>query len=157
MVSLYTYPTRLGEIAIAEEKDAIIALCLPGELVPQGAILRETPLLKRAGEQLNEYLAGELMEFNLPLAPQGTDFMRMVWEQLRKIPYGETRSYKQIALSVGSPRGCRAVGRANNRNPVPIFIPCHRVIGSSGKLVGYGGGLSIKTFLLELEKTRALQ
>lgn len=157
MLSLYNYPTRLGEIAIAEENDAIIALYFPGELVPRGAILRETPLLKQAGEQLNEYLAGELMEFKLPLAPLGTDFMRLVWEQLRKIPYGETRSYKQIAVSVGSPRGFRAVGQANNRNPIPIFIPCHRVIGSRGKLVGYGGGLFIKTFLLELEKTRSLK
>ncbi|NMC26913.1 MAG: methylated-DNA--[protein]-cysteine S-methyltransferase, partial [Syntrophomonadaceae bacterium] len=106
-------------------------------------------------QQLKEYLAGELKAFELPLAPQGTDFMRLVWDQLQKIPYGETRSYRQIAESVGSPRACRAVGQANHRNPIPIFIPCHRVIGSSGKLVGYGGGLPIKKFLLEIEQTTA--
>ncbi|MEQ8236328.1 MAG: methylated-DNA--[protein]-cysteine S-methyltransferase [Syntrophomonadaceae bacterium] len=152
MVNLYNCPTKLGQITIAEERDAIIALYFPGEPIPPGASMQETPLLKRASEQLIGYLAGELKAFKLPLAPQGTDFMRLVWEQLQKIPYGETRSYKQIAESVGSPRASRAVGQANHRNPIPIFIPCHRVIGSSGKLVGYGGGLPIKMFLLEIEK-----
>jgi len=154
MVSLHYCETQLGNIAIAEDNNAIIALYFPGEPVPLDAIVRETALLKKAGEQLNEYLTGKLKVFKLPLAPQGTDFMRLVWEQLQKIPYGETRSYRQIAESVGSPRACRAVGQANHRNPIPIFIPCHRVIGSSGKLVGYGGGLFIKTFLLELEKNK---
>lgn len=155
MVGLYKYQTGIGEISIAEDNDAIVALYFPWEPLPQGAIVQESPLLKRAGQQLKEYLAGELKAFELPLAPQGTDFMRLVWDQLQKIPYGETRSYRQIAESVGSPRACRAVGQANHRNPIPIFIPCHRVIGSSGKLVGYGGGLPIKKFLLEIEQTTA--
>ena len=88
----------------------------------------------------------------MPLAPKGTSFQQKVWAALREIPYGETRSYKEIAAMVGNEKACRAVGMANNRNPLPIFIPCHRVVGANGKLVGYAGGLDVKTFLLNLEK-----
>ena len=88
----------------------------------------------------------------MPLAPKGTPFQQKVWAALQEIPYGETRSYKEIAAMVGNEKACRAVGMANNRNPLPIFIPCHRVVGTNGKLVGYAGGLDVKTFLLELEK-----
>lgn len=116
------------------------------------AALRETPLLKRAGTQLLEYLAGERKEFDLPLAFEGTEFQQAVWKALLTIPYGQTRSYGQIAASIGNPRACRAVGMANNRNPIAIFVPCHRVIGANGKLVGYGSGLDIKEKLLNLEK-----
>ena len=101
--------------------------------------------------QLKAYLAGRLRDFDLPLAPQGTPFQQKVWAALAAIPYGETRSYKQVAEAVGCPRGCRAVGLANNRNPIAIVIPCHRVIGADGALVGYGGGLPIKECLLRLE------
>jgi len=88
----------------------------------------------------------------LPLAPAGTAFMQKVWNALLTIPYGETRSYKEIAIAVGNSKACRAVGMANNRNPISVVIPCHRVIGANGKLVGYGGGLDIKSYLLDLEK-----
>ena len=99
-----------------------------------------------------EYLEGKRREFDLPLAPAGTEFMLRVWKALQDIPYGETRSYKDIATMAGNSKACRAVGMANNRNPISIFIPCHRVIGANGVLVGYGGGLDKKTFLLDLEK-----
>jgi methylated-DNA-[protein]-cysteine S-methyltransferase len=101
--------------------------------------------------QLAEYFAGERREFDLELAPEGTPFERSVWEQLRKIPFGETRSYGEIARAIGHPGSARAVGRANGANPIPIVVPCHRVIGADGSLTGFGGGLENKSRLLELE------
>jgi methylated-DNA-[protein]-cysteine S-methyltransferase len=109
------------------------------------------PLLLEAARQLQVYFAGQLREFQLPLDVQGTDFQKRVWGQVAAIPYGETRSYLQIAQALGSPGAVRAVGAANGANPVPIVVPCHRVIGANGKLVGYGGGLALKRRLLELE------
>lgn len=111
-----------------------------------------SPLLKQAAEELSEYFAGTRREFTTPLTPVGTPFQQAVWEALRTIPYGQTRTYKQIAEQVGRPSACRAVGMANNRNPIPVIIPCHRVVGSNGALVGYAGGLTVKQTLLELEK-----
>jgi len=102
--------------------------------------------------QLRAYFAGDLEAFDLPLAPEGTPFQRKVWDKLLTIPYGETISYGQLAMRVGNPNASRAVGLANGSNPIPIIIPCHRVIGSNGKLTGYGGGLPIKEKLLALEK-----
>jgi methylated-DNA-[protein]-cysteine S-methyltransferase len=104
---------------------------------------------------LQDYLAGKRRDFTLPLAPAGTEFMLRVWEVLRAIPYGETRSYREIAQITGNQKASRAVGLANNRNPIPIFVPCHRVIGTNGKLTGYRGGLQTKERLLELEKQHA--
>jgi methylated-DNA-[protein]-cysteine S-methyltransferase len=101
--------------------------------------------------QLALYFAGQLTEFDLPLAPQGTEFQQKVWQELRRIPYGATLSYGELARRIGSPNASRAVGLANGRNPISIIVPCHRVIGASGKLVGYGGGLSRKEILLALE------
>ena len=108
--------------------------------------------LKEAIRQLRAYFAGELTDFDLPLAPQGTEFQQNVWAELCNIPYGETMSYGELARRIGNPKACRAVGLANGSNPIPIIIPCHRVIGSNGKLTGYGGGLPIKEKLLALEK-----
>jgi methylated-DNA-[protein]-cysteine S-methyltransferase len=108
-------------------------------------------LLEDAVRQLRAYFAGSLRRFTLLLDPQGTDFQRRVWSQLETIPFGEVRSYAQVAESIGAPRAVRAVGAANGANPLPIVIPCHRVIGSGGKLVGYGGGLPLKKRLLDLE------
>jgi O-6-methylguanine DNA methyltransferase len=102
---------------------------------------------------LSEYLIGERKSFDLPLNPRGTVFQQQVWKALCDIPYGETRSYKQIAEAIGNPKAVRAVGMANNRNPLLIVIPCHRVIGANGKLVGYGAGIEKKEFLLKLEKS----
>lgn len=107
--------------------------------------------LVEAVKQLNEYFSGERKTFDLPLDLIGTPFQLSVWSKLTEIPYGETRSYKQIATDIGSPKAVRAIGGANNKNPVPIIIPCHRVIGSNGSLVGYGGGLEKKQYLLHLE------
>jgi methylated-DNA-[protein]-cysteine S-methyltransferase len=109
------------------------------------------PLLREAVRQLRAYFAGELRQFDLPLDMQGTPFQLRVWRELETIPFGEFRSYAQIAQAIGAPRAVRAVGSANGANPVAIIVPCHRVIGSSGKLVGYGGGLPLKQRLLALE------
>lgn len=109
------------------------------------------PLLHEAAQQIQAYCAGSLRCFRLPLAPVGTAFQQQVWQALLQIPYGATRSYGAVASAIGKPRAARAVGMANNRNPLPIVIPCHRVIGASGKLVGYAGGLEIKKRLLQRE------
>jgi len=103
-------------------------------------------------KQLKAYFSRELKSFDLKLAPEGTEFQKSVWKALCKIPYGETRSYKDIAISIGNSKACRAVGLANNRNPIAIIVPCHRVIGSNGKLTGYASGLDVKEFLLKLEE-----
>ena len=102
-------------------------------------------------DQLALYFSGKLFAFDIPLAPSGTAFQQLVWAELLKIPYGKTVSYKDIAVGIGNPAASRAVGMANHRNPIPILIPCHRVIGTNGKLVGYGGGIEIKMKLLKLE------
>jgi methylated-DNA-[protein]-cysteine S-methyltransferase len=124
--------------------------------VSEGRRNDRNPLLLEAASQLRTYFAGALREFSLPLDMQGTEFQKRVWGQVAAIPYGETRSYLQIATAIGSPRAVRAVGAANGANPVPIMVPCHRVIGAKGSLVGYGGGLAMKKRLLELEGARAL-
>jgi methylated-DNA-[protein]-cysteine S-methyltransferase len=113
---------------------------------------RDESFLKPVVEQLNAYFAGRLREFDFTLAPAGTPFQQSVWDALLGIPYGEVASYKQIAETIGNPKAVRAVGAANGKNPLPIVIPCHRVIGANGKLVGYAGGLDIKERLLTLEK-----
>ena len=111
------------------------------------------PLLLEAADQLTAYFDGELREFDLPLAPRGTDFQRRVWDAVSAIPYGATASYSEIAAEVCTPAACRAVGAANGRNPLAIVVPCHRVIGAAGALTGYGGGLDRKRALLDLEAT----
>ena len=112
----------------------------------------ETPLITRAAEQLNEYFAGIRTVFEFPVMPAGTAFQKKVWDAVSAIPYGETRTYKEIAEQAGNSLAARAVGMANNRNPAVIVIPCHRVIGHNGALTGYGGGLDVKEYLLDLEK-----
>jgi methylated-DNA-[protein]-cysteine S-methyltransferase len=117
---------------------------------------KENPTaLAETVRELRAYFAGELKEFDLPLVPQGTTFQQQVWSELCKIPYGETISYGTLACRIGNPKASRAVGLANGSNPIPIIIPCHRVIGSNGKLTGYGGGLPIKEKLLALERRQA--
>jgi methylated-DNA-[protein]-cysteine S-methyltransferase len=119
---------------------------IPDNWVKNKGFFRET------AKQFEAYFSGKLKSFDLNLAFEGTDFQKAVWKALCEIPYGETRTYKDIAASIGKPKACRAVGLANNRNPIAIVVPCHRVIGSNGKLVGYASGLDVKEFLLELEK-----
>ena len=152
MNNIFFYETEIGKIGIAESGKAVANLYFHGDEISGDATVNETELLKEAGRQLYSYLAGKQKEFSFPLAPAGTDFMLRVWRALRAIPYGETRSYKQISQRIGDQKAARAVGLASSRNPVPIFIPCHRVIGTNGKLTGYRGGLGIKEHLLELER-----
>ncbi len=147
------FETPLGCMALGEEDAHITRLYLPNSPTPR-LMPHETPLLCRARDQLLEYLAGKRMEFDLPLAPQGTPFQQKVWSTLRNIPYGQTRSYKDIALAVDCPKGFRAVGMANRSNPIPIFIPCHRVVAADGSLGGYAGGLELKQSLLTIEGSK---
>ena len=144
--------TPLGDMLAVEADGALTAL----DFLPEGAQVAagdDTPLLRRVKAQLTAYFAGELQAFDLPIKPRGTDFQQKVWQRLLNIPYGETRSYGQIAREIGQPGASRAVGQANNRNPIAIVVPCHRVVGASGSMTGYGGGLPRKEALLELEKT----
>lgn len=149
MKSLF-FQTPIGLLKIAEDGLAITEIRLISDSLPPDG--EETPLLLEAKRQLLAYFSGERKDFDLPLAPKGTPFQQQVWAALQTIPYGETRSYQQIATQIGNPKACRAVGLANNKNPIIIAIPCHRVIGSNGKMVGYAGGISVKETLLELEK-----
>lgn len=142
--------TKIGNMAIIEEDNKIIAIEINQE-IRENIMQKETPLLKETGKQLLEYLEGKRKNFTVPLNPKGTKFMQEVWTALQEIPYGETRTYGQIAQRIGKPKAARAVGMANHRNPIPIIIPCHRVIGSNGKLVGYALGMKMKKFLLTLE------
>lgn len=117
---------------------------------------RQHPMLLRVKKQLEEYFAGQRQQFDLPLDFQGTDFQQQVWQALLTIPYGEKRSYKDIAVQIGNEKAVRAVGAANGKNPISIIAPCHRVIGSSGALVGFAGGLDKKQILLSLEQSQIL-
>jgi len=139
--------TPVGTMTLMEENGALCRVCfgkIPGDA-------EETPLLCQAAAELEEYFRGERKTFSVPLAPQGTPFQQKCWEALRHIPYGETRSYAFQAQMIGQPKACRAVGMANNKNPLPVFIPCHRVVGKDGSLTGYAGGLEIKKILLQIE------
>lgn len=151
---IFFYESEVGRIAIAEKDGKITNVYIADDEWPQDVQLCETPLLKEAVRQLESYFAGELTEFTLPMEPSGTVFMKKVWSALCEIPYGKTATYGEIAEKVGVPKGARAVGLANNRNPIPIFIPCHRVIGADGSLTGYAGGLEMKKRLLDLEKSK---
>lgn len=149
-MDFYRFDTPLGPMALASEEEAIVRLYLPNTPTPR-LMSRETPLLARGRDQLLEYMAGRRKAFDLPLAPHGTPFQQRVWAALWDIPYRQTRSYREIAQTVDCPKGFRAVGLANNRNPIPIFIPCHRVLGADGSLTGYAGGLELKKALLSIE------
>ena len=155
-MSSYLCPSPIGPLTLVEEDGALAAVHFHPDLPRDAAsfALPSTPLLRQAAAELREYFAGQRRQFTVPLAPKGTPFQQKVWKALQEIPYGETRSYKEIAIAAGNEKACRAVGMANNRNPLPIFIPCHRGVGSNGKLVGYAGGLDVKTFLLELEQSK---
>lgn len=150
-MSINIYNGLIGKYAIEEENGVITHLYFEKE-IPQNCKCQETPLLKEAHQQVEEYFAGKRTQFSLPLGPQGTPFMKTVWKFLQEIPYGQTATYGQIAQKSGNPKAARAVGLANNKNPLPIFIPCHRVVGANGKLTGFRGGLDMKELLLNLEK-----
>jgi methylated-DNA-[protein]-cysteine S-methyltransferase len=152
VMPLCFYATPLGQIGIEEQQGAIVNVYFADEAIPSGITLQATGLTDEAGRQLAAYCQGQLKQFDLPLAPLGTPFQQRIWQLLCQIPYGTTWSYKQLAIAAGNPNAMRAVGQANNKNPIPIFIPCHRVIGVNGQLVGYGGGLAIKQQLLVIEQ-----
>lgn len=152
MKFIYYYQTSIGNITIVTEDNFVVELFFGKEEKLADSLLKETPLHIDAIKQVRDYLKGELKYFNVPIKEYGTEFQKKVWAYLRTIPYGETRSYKEVAQAIDCPKGYRAVGLANNKNPISILTPCHRVIGANGQLVGYGGGLKIKRKLLEIEK-----
>lgn len=154
MEKVFFYDTPVGKLCIGEEDDSITRVTW--SKVPQEYIQEETELILNCKIQLEEYFAGNRKQFDLPLAPKGTDFRKRVWKALTDIPYGETRTYGEIAAAVGSPKAARAVGMANNKNPIGIIVPCHRVVGADGKLVGYAGGMEKKEWLLNLEQEKRL-
>lgn len=142
----YNFP--LGKIWVAEKDGKICRIFYHDEYDCE---LAETPLIKETSKQLFEYFSGKRQYFNVPILIEGTEFQKKVWNVLMTIPYGKTVCYGDIAKQIGQPKASRAVGGANNKNRIPIIIPCHRVIGTSGKLVGYADGLEKKEFLLNLE------
>ena len=156
MRSSYTYlESPIGKLLLAGDANGLqqILFSTDGRPAnPDPEWQEDAFALAEAMRQLKAYFAGELENFDLPLSPQGTPFQQRVWGELQKIPYGETISYGELARRIGNPKASRAVGLANGSNPISIVIPCHRVIGSNGKLTGYGGGLPIKEKLLALEK-----
>ncbi len=143
----FTVEMALTTVAVTAAADAVTRI----ELNARGARAPETPFERRVASELQEFCAGQRDEFGFRVEPVGTPFDRLVWDAVRRIPYGATATYGQIAWSIGRPNAARAVGTANGRNPVPIVIPCHRVVGAGGKLGGYGGGLDLKRKLLNLE------
>ncbi|NMW20958.1 MAG: methylated-DNA--[protein]-cysteine S-methyltransferase [Chlorobiaceae bacterium] len=143
--------TNIGRVGVAECEGFITRFLFESCPIPECAEMHETDLLREAFRQLNFYLAGELKDFSLPLALSGTPFLQQVWKIISTIPYGKTLTYKDIAARTGNPLAVRAVGMATHRNLLPLFIPCHRVIGSDGTLTGYRGGIGLKKQLLELE------
>jgi len=147
----YTYDTPFGKMAIATDGKAITHI-LPEDRIDKSTEKKASPITDKTAKELVEYFDGKRKEFTVPLNPKGTEFQKKVWNALIDVPYGETKTYKDIAIAVGSEKACRAVGLANNKNPIWIIVPCHRIIGASGSLTGYGGGLDMKQSLLDLEK-----
>jgi len=154
----HAFDTPIGSLRLVGDENSIDRIDLPNWAVepPDPAWTpsadRLPAALAEAKRQLEEYFAGERQDFDLPLSPQGTAFQRRVWAELRRIPFGETISYGELAARIGKPSASRAVGAANGRNPLPVVVPCHRVIGSDGRLTGFGGGLPTKQALLDLER-----
>jgi methylated-DNA-[protein]-cysteine S-methyltransferase len=148
----------IGRLLLAGDGTSLIQMCFqsgPRPLQPQGGWVADPAPFRGVMAQLSEYFAGRRRRFDLPLAPRGTEFQRRVWRALTEIPYGKTISYGELARRIDKPSASRAVGLANGANPLPIIVPCHRVIGADGSLTGFGGGLPIKRKLLALEGAEA--
>lgn len=145
-----TIASPIGPLGLIEDKGYLVEISFGG--LPEGTPESDGEIIRETERQLGEYFEGNRKTFDLPLKLEGTDFQLAVWQALQQIPYAETRSYQDIAIQIDRPKAVRAVGGANAINRLPIVVPCHRVIGKSGKLVGFGGGLGIKTFLLDLER-----
>lgn len=153
MISIFFYNTSIGRLGIAEENSKIIAILFDGERYDSSWIEKETPLKKKTFRQIEEYFAGERKDFDIEIYyTSASSFFSKVMSVLKKIPYGKTITYKDIARKIDNPKAYRAVGMVCNRNPLPILIPCHRVISTTGALIGYRGGVEIKKKLLDLEK-----
>lgn len=149
-----TMPSPIGELLLTAADGRLTGLYLPVEVHgPPAGMARDDGAFVTVRRQLEEYFAGERRAFDLPVAPRGTAFQQLVWNELQRIGYGDTITYSELAARVGRPTAIRAAGAANGRNPVSIIIPCHRVIGSSGSLTGYSGGLDAKRALLDLERS----
>lgn len=149
-----TFSTRLGRVLVVAQGDGIVRIAFQDSSAPertQGKPAPRDALLLQAKRQIQEYLAGKRQRFELPLALHGTPFQRRVWQIMQRIPYGGLLGYGEIARRIGSPGAARAVGAASGANPLPIVVPCHRVVGAGGNLVGYTGGLRFKAALLDLE------
>lgn len=146
----FSYDSPIGTILMEEMDGSIVRLYLPGTGGFDSEVC-ETPVLKETSRQLDEYFKGERKQFDVPISPEGTDFQKRVWSELVKIPYGKTCTYGELAARSGCPKGARAIGMAMNRNPISIIQPCHRVLGSNGKLTGFAGGIRMKEELLRLE------
>lgn len=151
MINYFCYDTEIGRIKISEKDEKIIGLVF-SDYKKENEIEKETDAIRKTYLQLKEYLSGKRKNFDIEIEMIGTEFQKKVWKELLNIPYGETRSYKDIAIAIGNGKACRAVGNANNKNPIAIIVPCHRVIGSNGSMTGYAGGLDIKEKLLKIEK-----
>ncbi|ENM5743036.1 methylated-DNA--[protein]-cysteine S-methyltransferase [Vibrio metoecus] len=151
------YESVLGRVTLQANQDGLLGVWFATQTTqPEhlGTYTEECPILNNVIQQLDEYFSGQRTQFELPLAANGTAFQQSVWHALCKIPYGESWSYQQVAEAIGNPKAVRAVGLANGKNPISIIVPCHRVVGKSGKLTGYAGGLERKAFLLELEQRK---
>lgn len=151
-MDIFFYDTYIGKIGIEASEDFITHLYIKNDITKSTAHIHESPIIIEAKRQLDDYFNKKLKIFSLPLNPSGTPFMLTIWKLLQEIPYGEIITYKELAQKAGNPKAARAVGLANNKNPIPIIIPCHRVIGSNGSLTGFRGGLDMKKKLLDLEK-----
>lgn len=150
MIYYTTYESPIGRLYLLEKEGFLTEIAL---VHSTQETQKETDFLITVIKQLDEYFAGKRKVFEFPIMPEGTQFQKKVWKELLNIPYGTTCSYKQIAEKIGNPKAYRAVGMANNKNPIMIVVPCHRVVGTNGSLVGYAGGLDIKSKLLLLEET----
>ena len=146
----FVYDTPFGKMAIATDGTAITHVLPEGRLSVDARKVA-SPLTDKAAAELSEYFDGKRQSFSVPINPHGTEFQKKVWAALTKVSYGKTNTYKDIAVAIGNEKACRAVGMANNKNPIWIIIPCHRIIGAGGSLTGYGGGLDMKKRLLDLE------
>ena len=153
---MITIPSPLGPLRLRARGDELAALHLPNDTAVPDEPGRTSDVLALAADELREYFAGHRRTFTVPLRPEGTGFQQLVWRALLAIPFGVTCSYGHIAASIGRPSASRAVGAANGRNPIAIIVPCHRVIGASGHLTGYGGGMDAKRWLLAHEGAATL-
>lgn len=150
MENVFCYDTKIGNLTFVEKDGEIVRIEFGEKNIPDASI-GESDCIKNAYKEICEYLEGKRKSFSIKINPQGTEFQKKVWNSLTQIPYGETRSYKDISIACENKNASRAVGMANNKNPIPIIIPCHRVIGADGSLTGYAGGLDMKTQLLKIE------